>query len=104
MTKKDRSPSNHEHEMKVAAFFWEGEHTMSDATFKRVTKIRDALNSEFCADRGLAMELLMTELSEEELQVLEKVIDRCRAIRDREAASGQTPEDKALEAFENATS
>lgn len=90
--------------IEMRTFFWEGTHTMSEEKFRRVQHIHDTMTSEFCCDRGLVMELVLTELSDEELRVLEKVMQRCREARRREASIEMTAEDRMLEGFQDMVS
>ena len=67
--------------LKVATFFWEDEHTLTGETFQRVQRIRQTLSEEICCDRGLVLQLVLTELSAAELDVLEMFAQRCREVR-----------------------
>ncbi len=67
--------------LKVATFFWEDEHALTAETFQRAQRIRQTLCEEICRDRGLVLQLVLTELSAAELDVLESFAQRCREVR-----------------------
>lgn len=75
------APEHPAYGIKIMTFFWEKEHLVSDEQFRRVQHIRDTLADEMCCDRGLAMQLVLTELSEAELAVLERLVRRCQEVR-----------------------
>lgn len=99
-----QGPPGGEAEVQVTTFFWEGAHTMTTTRFHRVRQIHAVMTSEFCCDRGLVLEMVLSELADEELRVLEKVIQRCQAARQVEAAEEQTAEDRMLEIFSDIAS
>jgi hypothetical protein len=89
------------HEMKVGAFFWSKPHTITDAQFHEAQHIHDVLTAEFCHDQGVVMNKVLSELPDEELQVMEKVLRRCLEARQIEAAQEMTAEDKMLETLQD---
>lgn len=64
---------------------------MTDEKFLRVQHIREILANEICCDRGLAMQLVLTEMPEEELQVLEMFARRCQEVRAMEVEQANMP-------------
>lgn len=85
------TPDQVDQPLKVVTFFWEDERTLASQTFQRAQRIRQALAEEICYDRGLVLQLVLTELSSEELDVLEMLTRRCREVRklEREKADAQ---------------
>ncbi len=92
------------HTVKIATFFWEGERLMSEEKFTRVQRIHSALASEFCNDRGLVMEMVLTGLADDELAIIEKVTRLCRDIHEGEENEEMTKEDRVMEIFHDAAS
>ncbi|MCG8353271.1 MAG: hypothetical protein MI924_36350 [Chloroflexales bacterium] len=58
----------------------------TEAKAARIRSIHDIMASEFSCDRGLVMELAITELPDTEIQLLEKVIQGCQEARQIEVS------------------